>query len=64
MIASLEKKNGGIRQKEAEIKGLRDLIEDLRLVDLPTNNGVYTQWNKIWEGTHQIGSILYSLRSK
>jgi len=39
------------------MEGFRDLISDLKLVDIPTNNGMFT-WNNQWGGQHQGASCL------
>jgi hypothetical protein len=44
MITSLLEKKGGIRRLDGENKAFRDWIENYRLIDIPTINGLFT-WN-------------------
>ena len=46
MILNLSEKKGGIRQEDPDMALFRDLIIDLRLVDIPTVNGIFTQNNR------------------
>ena len=57
MITSLQEKKGGISHLETNNLAFCQLIEDLKLVDLDTNNGIYT-WNNKRGGKNQIASRL------
>ena len=57
MITSLKDKKGGIRRLETYSLAFCQLIHDLKVVDLETNNGIYT-WNNKRGGKNQIASRL------
>eukprot|EP00253_Pinus_taeda_P029063 PITA_29063 len=57
MIRDLREKRGGIRREDQNMEEFNDMIRDLRLVDIPTNNGVHT-WNNRRGGQNQIASRL------
>eukprot|EP00253_Pinus_taeda_P013029 PITA_13029 len=57
LIRSLEEKKGGIRKSDSLMGRFNALIEDLRLVDIQTINGIYT-WNNRRGGKNQIASRL------
>eukprot|EP00253_Pinus_taeda_P003838 PITA_03838 len=57
VIRSLKEKKGGIRKTDQYMEIFNDMIDGLRLVDLPTINGVYT-WNNRRGGKNQIASRL------
>ena len=44
LIRDLGEKRGGIRKQDRSMEDFNELITDLRLVDIPTTNGVFT-WN-------------------
>jgi len=44
LIRSLEEKKGGIRKTDHHMEMFNDMIDDLRLVDIQTINGICT-WN-------------------
>eukprot|EP00253_Pinus_taeda_P023228 PITA_23228 len=54
---SLEEKKGGIRKMDHFMDKFNDLIDDLRLVDIQTINGICT-WNNRRGGKNQIASRL------
>eukprot|EP00253_Pinus_taeda_P008746 PITA_08746 len=57
LIRSLEEKKGGIRRRDHFMDSFNDMIEELRLVDIQTINGIYT-WNNRRGGKNQIASRL------
>eukprot|EP00253_Pinus_taeda_P003073 PITA_03073 len=57
LIKSLEEKKGGIRKMDHFMEKFNDLIDDLRLVDIQTINGICT-WNNRRGGKNQIASRL------
>ena len=57
LIRSLEEKKGGIRKMDHFMDKFNELIEDLRLVDIQTINGICT-WNNSRGGKNQIASRL------
>jgi hypothetical protein len=57
MILNLSEKKGGIRREDPEMALYRELLHDLRLVDIPTVNGQYT-WNNRRRERHQVASRL------
>eukprot|EP00253_Pinus_taeda_P009203 PITA_09203 len=57
LIKSLEEKKGGIRKRDHFMDKFNELIEDLRLVDIQTINGICT-WNNRRGGKNQIASRL------
>jgi len=57
LIRSLEEKKGGIRKPDQYMEMFNDMICNLRLVDTPTINRVYT-WNNRRRGKNQISSRL------
>eukprot|EP00253_Pinus_taeda_P018479 PITA_18479 len=57
LIRSLEEKKGGIRKLDHFMDKFNDLIDDLRLVDIQTINGICT-WNNRRGGKNQIASRL------
>lgn len=57
LILNLNEKKGGIPREDLEMESFRDLLNDLRLVDIPTENGIFT-WNNRRGETHQIASRL------
>lgn len=57
LIRSLEEKMGGIRKPDQYMEMFNDMIDDIRLVDIQTINGVYT-WNNRRGGKNQIASRL------
>ena len=57
MITSLKNKKGDLCLLEIDSLAFCQLIQDLKLVDLETNNGIYT-WNKKRVGKNQIASRL------
>jgi exonuclease III len=57
MILNLSEKKGGIRREDPEMALFRELLHDLRLVDIPTVNGQYT-WNNRRGERHQVASRL------
>eukprot|EP00253_Pinus_taeda_P027885 PITA_27885 len=57
LIRSLEEKKGGIRKMDHFMDKFNELIEDLRLVDIQTINGICT-WNNRRGGKNQIASRL------
>eukprot|EP00253_Pinus_taeda_P033811 PITA_33811 len=57
LIRSLDEKKGGLRRRDHFMDSFNDLIEELRLVDIQSINGVYT-WNNIRGGKNQIASRL------
>lgn len=58
LIRSLEEKRGGIRKTDNYMEKFNDIIEELRLVDIHTINGIFT-WNNRRGGRNQIASRLY-----
>lgn len=57
MITSLKEKKGGLCRLEIDSLAFCQLIQDLMLVDLETNNGIYT-WNNKRGGKNKIASRL------
>jgi len=57
LIRDLGEKRGGIRRQDPSMEEFNDLIANLRLVDTPTSNGVFT-WNNRRGGRNQIASKL------
>ena len=57
MITLLREKNGGLYHLEGDNLAFCQLIQDLNLVDLDTNNGIYTCNNRRG-GQNQIASRL------
>eukprot|EP00253_Pinus_taeda_P022561 PITA_22561 len=57
MIAKLEEKKGGRHTGNREGNHLKDFIQNNWLIDIPSNNGIFT-WNNKREGPHQISSRL------
>eukprot|EP00253_Pinus_taeda_P008691 PITA_08691 len=57
LIRSLEEKKGGIRKTDNLMERFNALIDDLRLVDIQTINGICT-WNNRRGGKNQIASRL------
>eukprot|EP00253_Pinus_taeda_P014726 PITA_14726 len=57
LIRSLEEKKGGIRKSDSLMGRFNALIEDLRLVDIQTINGICT-WNNRRGGKNQVASRL------
>jgi exonuclease III len=53
IIRSLEEKKGGSRRLDQDSYDFNNLIEDLRLIDLDTSNGIHT-WTNRRTGAHQI----------
>jgi hypothetical protein len=46
IILTLEEKRGGTRRLDQDSGKLRDIIEDLHLIDIETQNGTFTWSNK------------------
>eukprot|EP00253_Pinus_taeda_P009834 PITA_09834 len=57
MISRLEEKQGGRNRGNRDGNILKDFIQDNRLIDIPSNNGMFT-WNNKREGSQQIASRL------
>eukprot|EP00253_Pinus_taeda_P017271 PITA_17271 len=57
LIRSLEEKKGGIRKADQYMGMFNDMIDELRLVDIQTINGICT-WNNRRGGKNQIASRL------
>eukprot|EP00253_Pinus_taeda_P029818 PITA_29818 len=57
LIRDLGEKRGGIRRQDPSMDDFNELITNLRLVDTPTTNGVFT-WNNRRGGRNQIASKL------
>ena len=57
MILNLSEKKGGTRREDPKMELFRDLLTDLKLVDIPTVNGIFT-WNNRRGEIHQIASRL------
>eukprot|EP00253_Pinus_taeda_P017343 PITA_17343 len=57
LIRSLDEKKGGLRRRDHFMDSFNDVIEELRLVDIQSINGVYT-WNNRRGGKNQIASRL------
>eukprot|EP00253_Pinus_taeda_P009631 PITA_09631 len=57
LIRSLDEKKGGLRRMDHFMDSFNDLIEELRLVDIQSINGIYT-WNNRRGGKNQIASRL------
>eukprot|EP00253_Pinus_taeda_P017089 PITA_17089 len=57
LIRSLEEKKGGIRKADQYMSMFNDMIDELRLVDIHTINGICT-WNNRRGGKNQIASRL------
>eukprot|EP00253_Pinus_taeda_P035212 PITA_35212 len=57
LIRDLGGKRGGIRRQDPRMDDFNELITNLRLVDIPTSNGVFT-WNNRRGGRNQIASKL------
>eukprot|EP00253_Pinus_taeda_P008955 PITA_08955 len=58
LIRSLEEKKGGIRKSDNLMGRFNAIIEDLRLVDIQTINGICT-WNNRRGGKNQVASRLH-----
>eukprot|EP00253_Pinus_taeda_P033576 PITA_33576 len=56
-LEDLGEKRGGIQRQDPSMDDFNDLITNLRLVDTPTTNGVFT-WNNRRGGRNQIASKL------
>eukprot|EP00253_Pinus_taeda_P029130 PITA_29130 len=57
LFRSLEEKKGGLRRRDHFMDSFNEMIEELRLVDIQTINGIYT-WNNRRGGKNQIASRL------
>eukprot|EP00253_Pinus_taeda_P015313 PITA_15313 len=57
LISSRDEKKGGISREDPEMERFKDVLTDLRLVDIPTINGKLT-WNNRRGGNKQIVSRL------
>ena len=57
MITSLKQKKGVMRHLEIDSLAFCQLIQDLKLVDIDTNDGIYT-WNNKRGGKNQVASRL------
>jgi len=57
LITSLEEKKGGFRREEPEMEKLKDIQEELHLVDIPKINARYT-WKNRRRGNRKITSRL------
>lgn len=57
MIRTMEEKKGGIRRPDQNMEEFNEMIAEQRLVDISTNNGVYT-WNNRRGGRNQVASRL------
>lgn len=57
LITSLHEKKGGIRKLDAFSLRFNSIIQSLKLVDVRTENGLYT-WNNKRLGTHAVASRL------
>eukprot|EP00253_Pinus_taeda_P010493 PITA_10493 len=57
LIRSLDEKKGGLRRRDHFMDSFNEMIEELRLVDIQTINGIYT-WNNRRGGKNQIASRL------
>eukprot|EP00253_Pinus_taeda_P035223 PITA_35223 len=57
MITSLNEKRGGVRRIDGDMELFADTINDQRLVDILTNNGIH-KWNNRRGEKHQIASRL------
>jgi len=57
LIASLLENKGGVRILDQDTKLFQKIIQDLNLVVLETNNGIYT-WNNKRGGERKIASRL------
>eukprot|EP00253_Pinus_taeda_P023904 PITA_23904 len=57
LIRGLGEKRGGVRRQDPSMDEFSELITNLRLVDIPTINGVFT-WNNRRGGRNQIASKL------
>jgi hypothetical protein len=57
MICNLDKKRGGIRRLDAESEHFQALIDKLGLIDLETQNGLYT-WSNRRSGSQQVACRL------
>jgi hypothetical protein len=49
----LDEKRGGIRRLEKDSENFQNLIEDLQLIDIEAQNGIFTWTNKRF-GTQQL----------
>lgn len=57
LIRNLGEKKGGIRKEDQTMEEFNDMIKELKLVDIPTTNGIHT-WNNRRGGKNQIASRL------
>jgi exonuclease III len=57
IIRSLDEKKGGSRRLDQDSHDFNSLIDDLRLIDLETDNGIHT-WTNRRTGVHQIACKL------
>eukprot|EP00253_Pinus_taeda_P014645 PITA_14645 len=57
LIRSLDEKKGGLRRRDHFMDSFNEMIEELRLVDIQSINGIYT-WNNRRGGKNQIASRL------
>jgi len=55
MVINLREKKGGIRKLDKDSKAFHSTIEGLSLIDIPTNNGIFT-WNNRRGGDRKIAS--------
>jgi exonuclease III len=53
LIKTLEEKKGGVRKLDLENKRFKEVLEELNLVDLPTQGGIFT-WNNRRGGIKQV----------
>jgi exonuclease III len=57
LITSLEEKKGGLRRLDLKHLAFKEFIQDHQLIDLETNNGIYT-WNNCRGGSQQVACKL------
>lgn len=57
VITSLAEKKGGMRRMDVGMEAFVDIISELHLMDMLTNNGVH-KWNNRRGGIHHITSRL------
>jgi len=57
MITKLEEKRGGMTKLDNDNIHLKNLIQNIWIIDMPLNNGIYT-WNNKRSCIHQIPSQL------
>eukprot|EP00253_Pinus_taeda_P027077 PITA_27077 len=57
LIRSLDEKKGGLRRRDHFMDSFNEMIEELRLVDIQSINGIYT-WNNRRGGKNRISSRL------